>query len=104
MLKTFSLWLEDRDAIYYVAWTPHQEHGPIIAISNTGHDEIGRLIKAARVPLNVQFHFEEPMSYQQIQQFLDERAAYETKVLSKFRQKYIFLHGQGVNPNKFNTL
>lgn len=104
MLKTFYLWLEYRDATYYVAWTPYQDLNPLIVISKIGHEETGSLIRSSSTPLNVQFHFEEPMNYQEVQRFLEERAEHEFKVLSKVRQHYRFIHGKGVDPTKFSTI
>ena len=87
------------DKTYYVAWTPYIDVGSVVAISINGLDEAVKLATEA-TPLNVQVISESPMTYSQIQDFLEDLADREIERSMSFR----FLHGEGVNPKRFTTL
>ena len=92
------MWLENVfDKTYYVAWTPFQDNA-VVAISITSMDESMKLVTKA-TPLNVQVVPEQPMTYREIQDFLEELTDLESS-----GKNFKFLHGKGVDPRRFNTL
>ena len=95
----FLEWVAVTEDTYYVAWTPHIDDGAVVAISIKDLDEAVKLATDA-TPLNVQVVSEPPMTYHEIQDFLDDLADREIERSMNFR----FLHGVGVVSGRFTTL
>ena len=99
----FKEWLNENrqkelKATYYVAWTPF-DYEVVVAISMKSLDESIKLATGA-TQLNVQVVPEPPMTYKEIQSFLDKLADHQYKHKANIK----LLHGAGVERNRFSTI